>query len=78
MAMGRALICRGRHGAAPCQDAKKDAPADTPVLVLVEENVEATVRTLKSQGVKIITQPHRAPWMSGRIVAEFQDNEGIA
>ena len=55
---------------------KEDAPADTPVLVLVEENVAATVRTLKSQGVKIITEPHRAPWMSGRIVAEFQDSEG--
>jgi uncharacterized glyoxalase superfamily protein PhnB len=57
---------------------KEDAPAHTPDLVLVKENAEATVRTLKSEGVKIITQPHRAPWMSGRIVAEFQDSEGIA
>jgi predicted enzyme related to lactoylglutathione lyase len=55
---------------------KEDAPADTPVLVLVEEDVEASVRTLKSQGVKIITEPHQSPWLSGRIVAEFQDSEG--
>jgi hypothetical protein len=57
---------------------KEDAPADTLVFVSVEENVWATVSTLKSQGVKIITQPHRASLMSGHIVAEFQDSEGIA
>jgi hypothetical protein len=34
------------------------------------------VRTLKSEGVKIVTEPHRPPWQPGRMVGEFQDSEG--
>jgi predicted enzyme related to lactoylglutathione lyase len=55
---------------------KDDALADMPVLVLVDDDVEATIRALKSQRVKILTEPHRPPWHPGRVVAEFQDSEG--
>jgi predicted enzyme related to lactoylglutathione lyase len=55
---------------------KNDAPEDTPVLVLVDDDVEATVRALKSKSVKIVTELRRPPWQPGRVVAEFQDSEG--
>jgi predicted enzyme related to lactoylglutathione lyase len=55
---------------------KDDEPSAEPVLVLVDDNVEATVQTLKSRGVKIITEPQEAPWQPGRTVAEFRDSEG--
>ncbi|PDQ21920.1 glyoxalase [Mesorhizobium sanjuanii] len=53
-----------------------DTPSDGPVLVLVDENVEATIAALKSGGVEIITEPQQAPWDPGRTVAEFRDSEG--
>ena len=53
-----------------------DAPSGEPVLVLVDDNVDATSSTLKSKGVEIITEPHEAPWQPGRTVAEFRDSEG--
>ena len=53
-----------------------DAPSDEPVLVLVQDNVAATVAVLKSRGVEIITEPQEAPWQPGRTVAEFRDSEG--
>ncbi len=52
------------------------APSAEPVLVLVDDDVEATVKTLKSKGVEIITEPQEAPWQPGRTVAEFRDSEG--
>ena len=55
---------------------KDEAPSAEPVLVLVDDNVETTVKTLKSRGVEIVTEPHAAPWQPGRIVAEFRDSEG--
>lgn len=55
---------------------RDDAPSDEPVLVLVDNDVVATVKTLKSKGVDIITEPQEAPWQPGRIVAEFRDSEG--
>ena len=45
-------------------------------MVLVDDHVEATVKALKAQGVKIITEPQAAPYDPGRIVAEFRDSEG--
>lgn len=69
------LKCPGAETALHFVRRKEDAPAYTPVLGLVEEDTEASVRTLKSQGVKIITEPHRDPWLSGRIIAEFRDSE---
>jgi predicted enzyme related to lactoylglutathione lyase len=53
-----------------------DAPSDEPVLVLVDDHVEATVAKLRSAGVEIITEPQRAPWQPGRTIAEFRDCEG--
>jgi predicted enzyme related to lactoylglutathione lyase len=53
-----------------------DAPSAEPVLVLVDDDVEATVKFLKSKGVEIITEPQEAPWQPGRTVAEFRDSEG--
>ena len=47
-----------------------------PVLVLVDNDVEATIAALKSRGVEIVTEPQEAPWQPGRTVAEFRDSEG--
>lgn len=55
---------------------KDEAPSEGPVLVLVDNDVEDTVQRLKSQGVKIITEPQPAPWQPGRMIAEFRDSEG--
>ena len=53
-----------------------DAPGAEPVLVLVDDDVEGAVATLKARGVEIITEPQEAPWQPGRTVAEFRDSEG--
>lgn len=53
-----------------------DAPSMEPVLVLVDEDVEAIVARLKARGVEIITEPHRPSWHPDRTVAEFRDSEG--
>lgn len=52
------------------------ASSDEPVLVLVADDVAATVGVLKAKGVEIIAEPHRPPWRPERIVAEFRDSEG--
>ena len=44
--------------------------------MLVDEDVETTVKTLKSRGVEILAEPQEAPWQPGRTVAEFRDSEG--
>jgi len=56
--------------------AKADGTSDEPALVLVDDDVAATVRKLKSKGVEIITEPHCPAWRPGRVVAEFRDSEG--
>lgn len=53
-----------------------EAPSAEPVMVLVDDNVEAMVAALKARGVEIITEPQEAPWQPGRIIAEFRDSEG--
>lgn len=58
------------------QKRKDDAPSESPVLVLVDDDVAATVSALKAKGVEIITEPQEAPWQPGHIVAEFRDSEG--
>lgn len=55
---------------------KDETPSDEPVMVLVDEDVTATVRALRSKGVEIITEPQEAPWQPGRTTAEFRDSEG--
>jgi len=53
-----------------------DSAGEDPVMVLVDDDVSATVARLKASGVEIITEPGEAPWEPGRIVAEFRDSEG--
>jgi predicted enzyme related to lactoylglutathione lyase len=53
-----------------------DTPSAEPVLVLVDDDVEATVSALKARGVEIVTEPQQAPWEPGRTIAEFRDSEG--
>jgi predicted enzyme related to lactoylglutathione lyase len=55
---------------------KDEAPSEGPVLVLVDNDVEATIERLKSRGVEIITEPRPAPWRPGCMIAEFRDSEG--
>ncbi|MDX8444786.1 VOC family protein [Mesorhizobium captivum] len=52
------------------------APSAEPVLVLVDEDVEARVASLKARGVEIVSEPQEAPWQPGRTIAEFRDSEG--
>ena len=53
-----------------------DTPSAEPTLVLVDDDVEATVSALKARGVEIVTEPQEAPWEPGRTIAEFRDSEG--
>jgi predicted enzyme related to lactoylglutathione lyase len=46
------------------------------VLVLVAEDVAATVEGLRARGVEITVEPHEPPWQPGRTIAEFRDSEG--
>lgn len=52
-----------------------DLSAD-PVLVLLDDDVEGTVATLRANGVEITSEPQPAPWSLGSIAAEFRDSEG--
>jgi predicted enzyme related to lactoylglutathione lyase len=53
-----------------------EVPSTEPVLVLVDDDLQATIKRLKSQGVEIESGPQQAPWQPGRTVAEFRDSEG--
>jgi predicted enzyme related to lactoylglutathione lyase len=53
----------------------EDAPEE-PVLVLVDDNVAATVERLRSRGIEILVEPHTPAWQPGRTVAAFRDSEG--
>ncbi len=55
---------------------KDESPSPEPVLVLVDDNVSASVERLKSRGVEIVSGPQSAPWRQGRTIAEFRDSEG--
>jgi len=55
---------------------KDEVPSVEPVMVLVVEDVAATVTVLQSNGVEIITQPQAAHWQPERTIAEFRDSEG--
>ena len=55
---------------------KDETPSEGPVMVLIDNAVEATVKTLKSRGVEIVSEPQAAPYDPGRTVAEFRDSEG--
>lgn len=53
-----------------------ETPSTEPVLVLIDDDVEATIKSLKAKGVEIITEPHEAVYAPGRTAAKFRDSEG--
>lgn len=53
-----------------------DAPSTGPVLVLVTDDLEATVQALRDSGVLILAEPAESPFQPGHSVAAFQDSEG--
>jgi predicted enzyme related to lactoylglutathione lyase len=53
-----------------------EIPSAEPVLVFVDEHIETTVKTLKANGVEIITELQPAPYDPTRTIAEFRDSEG--
>lgn len=55
---------------------RDDAPSADPVMVLVDDDVDGAVKTLKSKGAEIVSEPQPAPYDPGRTVAEFRDSEG--
>lgn len=55
---------------------KDEVPSAGPVMVLIVEDVAATVAALQSKRIEIITQPQPAPWLPERTMAEFRDSEG--
>lgn len=55
---------------------KDEVPSDHPVLMLIDDKVEATMAQLRARGVHIIGEPEAAPWDPGRIAASFRDSEG--
>jgi len=55
---------------------RDEHPSKDPVMVLVDDDVPATVDALREKGVEIITEPGPAPYDPGRTIAEFRDSEG--
>ena len=55
---------------------ESDAPSTEPVLVLVTDDLEATVEGLRDGGVPILAEPAESPFQPGHSAAAFQDNEG--
>ncbi len=53
-----------------------DAPSPGPVLVLVTDDVEATVQALRDRGVPVLAEPAESPFQPGHTAAAFQDSEG--
>lgn len=51
-------------------------PADTPRLVFVADDVDATYRELVDKGVEFVTAPSEASWSPGQRFAQFRDSEG--
>jgi len=57
--------------------AQQGKPAvDTPRLVIISDDVDATYRKLSANGVVFTKQPSNAPWNSGKRFAELRDSEG--
>ena len=53
-----------------------EEPSKSPVLVLVDDQVDKIASHLQSKGVEIITSPRPAPWRPEATIAEFCDSEG--
>jgi predicted enzyme related to lactoylglutathione lyase len=51
-------------------------PTETPALVLVTDDVDATCATLRARSVRIKNGPDDAPWEPGTRWAMIDDSEG--
>lgn len=52
------------------------AQPDTPRLVFISDDVDATYRRLSANGVEFTKQPSTAPWNPGQRFAQLRDSEG--
>lgn len=52
--------------------------SDTPRLVIISDDVDATYRKLSANGVVFTKEPSNAPWNSGQRFAQLRDSEGNA
>lgn len=50
--------------------------SDTPRLVFITDDVEATYRRLSARGVVFTKEPTKAPWNPGQTFAQLCDSEG--
>ena len=50
--------------------------SDTPRLVIISDDVDATYRKLSANGVVFTQEPTNAPWNSGQRFAQLRDSEG--
>lgn len=49
---------------------------DTPRLVFIADDVDATYQALAKKGVMFTKEPVEAPWNPGQRFAQFRDSEG--
>lgn len=70
------LILSGAQTALHFTRRRDEHPSKDPVMVLIDDDVPATVDALREKGVEIITEPGPAPYDPGRTIAEFRDSEG--
>jgi lactoylglutathione lyase len=57
---------------------KSPPDPDTPQLVIITDDVEATFRKLSARGVEFTKPPANAPWNPGQMFAQLKDSEGNA
>jgi predicted enzyme related to lactoylglutathione lyase len=50
--------------------------SDTPRLVIISDDVDASYRKLSANGVVFTKEPSNAPWNSGQRFAQLRDSEG--
>ncbi|WP_129641271.1 VOC family protein [Peristeroidobacter agariperforans] len=50
--------------------------SDTPRLVIISDDVDATWRKLSANGVVFTKEPSNAPWNPGQRFAQLRDSEG--
>lgn len=53
-----------------------ETKSDTPRLVIISDDVDATYRKLSARGVEFIKEPSKAPWNPGQTFAQLRDSEG--
>lgn len=70
------LVFPGAETALHFHRRQDDAPSTEPVLVLVADDVGATIATLRAGGVPILAEEAESPFQPGHTAAAFQDSEG--